>query len=154
MKVDLKTYGEKLLSKDGKVRVAAIDQLAKSEDKKEVEFLIGTVFKKRPPNGVSLVIRAIGNSRNAHGIQPLIDGYGNASHDERELVMDCLLKLDVFIKFFPGVQTSKNIREKLWPMLGGLNSSQLKNVLALSPEKFQEQLDFAWKTTSHWRKKA
>jgi hypothetical protein len=152
MKPDLKTYGEKLLSRDSKVRMAAIHELAQSKHKKEVEFLIATVFKKRIANGVVLALKAIGNSGNKHAIQPLIDGYGYGNHEERELMMDCLLKLGVFDNFFPGDQDSKKIRERLWPVLFALNSDKLKKLLALSPKEFEAKAEFAWRMTKHWRK--
>jgi hypothetical protein len=152
VKTETEKYKAKLLSKDRKILVAAINQLAKSGNKKEVEFLIGMVFKNRPPNGVTIALRVIGNSRNKNGIQALIESYGDASHDERQLIMECLLKLEVFSHFFSGIQTAKNIQDRLWPLLFPLKSSQLKEVLALSPEKFAERLEFAWRTTKHWRK--
>lgn len=104
MKIDTEIYKEKLLSDDNKVRIESIQQLAYSQNTKELEFLMNTVFKKRIGNGPANAIKALGNSQNAAAINILIEFYTLAHTNERKLIIESLLKLGVFKSFFPSNQ--------------------------------------------------
>lgn len=133
--------------------MAAINQLAKSGDMKQLEFLMRLLFENRIGNGPSIAIKAIGNANNEFGKSILVEMYGLANDNERKLIIESLIKLGVFKDFFPGGNhLHKNIQEQLWALLFASNSKQLKNILALGQQEFKEKLDFAWKSTSHWRK--
>lgn len=152
MKTETEEYKAKLFSKESKVRLEAINHLAKSDDIKQLEFLMNVLFKKRIGNGSSIAIKAIGKFQNKFGKSILLETYGLANYNEKKLIIEALLKLGVFKNFFSGNHLSKNIQEQLWALLFGLNSDQLKSILSLEPKEFKEKLDFAWKSTKHWRK--
>lgn len=152
MKTEREIFKEKLLSKDSKERTEAINQLAKSGDMKQLEFLMNFLFENSIGNGPSIAIKAIGNSKNELGKNVLVEVYGRANSNEKKLIIESLLKLGVFKNFFSGNQLHKNIQEQLWPLLSSLKSAQLKNILSLGQQEFKEKLDFAWRTTKHWRK--
>ena len=143
MKAETEIYKSKLLSKDSKIRMEAINQLAKSGDMKQLEFLMNLLIEKKIGNGLSIAIKAIGNSKNEFGKDILVDIYGIANGNERKLIIESLLKLGVFKNFFSGNQFHKNIQEQLWPLLSGLKSDKLKNILSLGQQEFKEKLDFA-----------
>ena len=130
----------------------AINQLAKSGDMKQLEFLMNLLIEKKIGNGLSIAIKAIGNSKNEFGKDILVDIYGIANGNERKLIIESLLKLGAFKNFFSGNQLHNNIQEQLWSLLSSLNSNKLKNILSLGQQEFKEKLDFAWRTTKHWRK--
>jgi hypothetical protein len=152
MKTEMEIYKENLLSKDSKVRMEAINQLAKSGDVKQLEFLLNFLFENSVGNGPSIAIKAIGNTQNETGKTVLVEVYGRANDNEKKLIIESLFKLGVFKNFFSGNQLHKNIQEQLWPLLSGLNSDKLKIILSLGQQGFKEKLDFAWRTTKHWRK--
>jgi hypothetical protein len=152
VKAETEVYKSKLLSEDSKIRMEAINQLAKSGDTKQLKFLMNFLFENSIANGPSIAIKAIGNSQNEFGKNVLVDVYGRANDNEQKLIIESLLKLGVFKKFFAGYQLHKNIQEQLWPLLSGLKSDKLKNILSLGQQEFKEKLDSAWKTTKHWRK--
>jgi hypothetical protein len=129
----------------------AINQLAKSGDMKQLEFLMNLLIEKKIGNGLSIAIKAIGNSKNEFGKDILVNIYGIANNNEKKLIIESLLKLGIFKNFFSGNQLHKNIQEQLWPLLSSLKSDQLKNILLLGQQQFKEELDFAWRTTKHWR---
>ncbi len=110
------------------------------------------LFENSIGNGPSIAIKAIGNSKNELGKNVLVEVYGRANSNEKKLIIESLLKLGVFKNFFSGNQLHKNIQEQLWPLLSSLKSAQLKNILSLGQQEFKEKLDFAWRTTKHWRK--
>ncbi len=152
MKTDTETYKSKLLSKDSKVRIAAINKLAKSGNINQLMFLMKLLFEKRIANGPSIAIKAIGNSKNECGEKILVEIYGLANDNEKKLIIESLFNLGTFKHFFAESHLYKNIQEQLWALLFGLSSDQLNNILSLGQNEFQEKLDFAWKTTKHWRK--
>jgi hypothetical protein len=153
MKTETQTYKAKLLSKDSKIRQAAINQLAKSGDIKQLEFLMHVLFEKRVGNDLSYAINSIGNFQNECGKKSLIEIYGSVNDNEKKLIIKSLLKLGVFKNFFSGNHLNKSIQEQLWALLFGLNSDQLKNIISLGQQEFKDKLDFAWRTTKHWRNK-
>jgi hypothetical protein len=152
VKTETELYKSKLLSQDSKIRMEAINQLAKSGDTKQLKFLMNFLFENSIANGPSIAIKAIGNSKNESGKNVLVDVYGRANDNEQKLIIESLFKLGVFKNLFSGNQFHKNIQEQLWPLLSGLKSSQLKNILSLGQQEFKKKLDFAWSMTKHWRK--
>jgi hypothetical protein len=152
MKTETENLRAKLLSKDPKIQQETIVQMAKSDDIKQLEFMMNVLLEKRIGNGLSNAIKTIGNSENEIGQKILIAIYGSAKDNDKKLIIAALLKLGAFKNFFPGNQQSKNIAEQLWPLLFGLNSTQLENILSLGEAEFKNKLDFARKTTKHWRK--
>lgn len=152
MKTESETYKAKLLSKDSKIRNAAIHQLAQSGDAGQLDLLLRVLVDKRIGNGLSTAIKAIGDFQNTAGKNALIEIYGAVNDNDKKLVIAGLLKLGTFEKFFPGGAATKHMQDQLWALLFGLNSAQLKSILALSPGEFMIKLDSAWKSTKHWRK--
>jgi hypothetical protein len=110
------------------------------------------LFENSIGNGPSIAIKAIGNYKNELGKNILVEVYGRANDNEKKLIIESLLKLGVFKKYFSGNHLHKNIQEQLWALLSSLNSDKLKNILSLGQQEFKDKLDFAWKTTKHWRK--
>ena len=152
MKTEMEIYKENLLSKDSKVRMEAINQLAKSGDMKQLAFLLNFLFENSIGNGPSIAIKAIGNAQNESGKNILVEVYGRANDNEKKLIIESLFKLGAFKNYFSGNHFHKNIQEQLWPLLFALSSDKLRNILSLGQQEFKEKLDFAWKTTKHWRK--
>lgn len=144
---------DKLFSKDSKIRKMEIEQTAKSGSSKQLALLMNLLVKQRLGNGLPVAIKAIGNSHNGHGKEGLINIYGQVNTIEKKLIIESLLKLGAFKDFFDGNHIHKNVSEQLWALLFSANSNKLRQLLALEPEEFQAELDFARKATKHWRNK-
>ena len=101
VKTESETYKAKLLSKDSKIRNAAIHQLAQSGDAGQLDLLLRVLVDKRIGNGLSTAIKAIGDFQNTAGKNALIEIYGAVNDNDKKLVIAGLLKLGTFEKFFP-----------------------------------------------------
>lgn len=153
MKNKIDQTKETVNSPNKNFRFQSVKEIAQTGDTGQLKILFKKLFQKRIGNEIAILIKAIGDFQNANGIEPLIDIYGEANKNEKKLINEALLKLGAFRKFFDGNKYPLNILENLEAMLFGASSPQLKRKLSLSKEEFLENLDFAWRTTKHWRVK-
>lgn len=143
---------KQLNSTDKKSQNEALETIISLKQPKEIVFLLRYLNTKKVKNGFGKCIKALGNSNRKIAVDALIDSYGNTNHHFRKLILKSLLKLGAFNHFISGNQIHVNIEEKIWSLVFGYSSKQLRNILKSDQETFQKEIDFAWRTTKHLRK--
>ncbi len=149
--MSLTPYQIRLNSTDRKIRLAAFREAALSNNGQQVRFLFKHIrqHKGKHGNDLALLIKTIEKFGSKAAGTELIEEFDWANAVEKKLIVGALAKMSIF-------HNPKRIHpfaENLWALLYCCSSEQLRSYVAMTPAEFAEELAFAWRTTSHWRRK-